>query len=50
VTPGKYADLVILGHNPLAVHPTELSEIPVLVTMVGGMAEFCAPAAGSVCP
>jgi predicted amidohydrolase YtcJ len=50
VTPGKYADLVILGHNPLAVHPTELSEIPVLVTMVGGLAEFCAPAAGSVCP
>lgn len=50
VTPGKYSDLVILGRNPLAVQPTELGEIPVLVTMVGGQTEFCAPAARSVCP
>lgn len=50
LTPGKWADLVILGANPLAVRPTQISEIPVLVTMVGGSPAFCAPVAASVCP
>ncbi len=39
LTPGEWADLEILGRNPLAVHPTQISEIPVLVTMVGGRGE-----------
>jgi predicted amidohydrolase YtcJ len=49
VTPGKWADLVILGRNPLAVPPTQISEIPVLTTMVGGSVEFCAPVAAALC-
>ncbi len=47
--PGKYADLVILDRNPLAVPPTQIGEIPVLLTMVGGGTEFCARVAAALC-
>ena len=33
---GKLADLVVLGRDPLTVPPTELKDIPVMRTMVGG--------------
>ncbi len=36
VTPGKRADLVILGKNPLTVHSKELKTIPVLETIKDG--------------
>ncbi len=34
--PGKLADLVVLGRNPLAEEPSSLVTIPVECTMVGG--------------
>ena len=33
---GKYADFAVLGADPLTVDATEISEIPVLETWVGG--------------
>ena len=33
---GKLADLVVLGRDPLTVSPTELGNIPVMRTMIGG--------------
>jgi predicted amidohydrolase YtcJ len=38
---GKYADLVILSADPTAVPVDSLPDIDVLVTVVGGRAEFC---------
>lgn len=40
--PGKFADLVILSGNPLTVDPDALIDIEVLMTMVGGRAEYLA--------
>jgi hypothetical protein len=34
--PGKLADLVVLGRNPLTEEPASLISIPVERTMVGG--------------
>jgi predicted amidohydrolase YtcJ len=36
ITPGKYADLVVLGRDPTKVAPSDISKIAVLITMVGG--------------
>ncbi len=36
LAPGRWADLVVLGEDPLEVNPERLAEIPVLVTVVGG--------------
>jgi predicted amidohydrolase YtcJ len=36
ITPGKYADLVVLESDPRKVAPSDISEIAVLMTMVGG--------------
>lgn len=36
IAPGKRADLVVLGADPLAVDPTELRDVPVRGTMLGG--------------
>lgn len=51
---GKLADLVVLSDNPLAIPPESLMDISVLMTMVGGQVEYCAPGHeylyGSVCP
>ena len=44
LSPGKYADLVILSANPTAVAVDSLLDIQVLATVVGGHAEFCADA------
>jgi predicted amidohydrolase YtcJ len=40
---GKFADLVVLSENPLAVPPERLMDVSVLMTMVGGQVEYCAP-------
>src|SRR5713226_1804277 len=36
ITPGKLADLVVLGRDPFKVDPLELIDIPIQRTMVGG--------------
>ncbi len=40
ITPGKRADFVILGANPLTVDPAELADIPVLETFARGRSIF----------
>ena len=46
LTPGKWADLVVVSRNPLAVAtPDELLDIAPLLTMVGGIMEYCDEAA-----
>jgi len=36
IVPGKAADLVVLGRDPLSVDPSEIADIPVDMTLVGG--------------
>jgi hypothetical protein len=36
LTPGKLADLVVLGADPHDVDPDTIKNIPVLMTIVGG--------------
>jgi predicted amidohydrolase YtcJ len=36
IQPGKLADFVILGENPLAVDPKKIREIKIAETIVGG--------------
>ncbi len=36
IEPGKLADLVVLGQDPMRVDPSSLVNIPVERTMVGG--------------
>jgi hypothetical protein len=36
ITPGKLADLVVLGEDPRRVDPDEIKNIPVEMTLVGG--------------
>lgn len=38
--PGKLADLVVLGKDPLSCPPEEVGGIPVLMTMAGGRAVY----------
>lgn len=42
LTPGKFADLVVLSGNPLAVHPDAIKDIAIEATFLGGEAVFCA--------
>lgn len=36
LAPGRWADLVVLGEDPVEADPERLAEIPVLATVVGG--------------
>lgn len=47
--PGKYADIVILSANPLTTPVEQVPNISVLMTMVGGKVEYCAPNNLGVC-
>ena len=40
--PGKLADLVVLGRDPLATPPQEIARIPVEMTLVGGRVRWSA--------
>ncbi len=48
--PGKFADLVILSGDPLTVDPDAIKDLRVLMTMVGGYVEYCAPGHEALCP
>ena len=39
ITPGKLADLVVLGEDPRKADPEEIKDIPVEMTIVGGKIE-----------
>jgi predicted amidohydrolase YtcJ len=47
---GKLADLIILSDNPLLVSTDDILNIDVLMTMVGGSVEYCAPGFENYCP
>jgi len=48
--PGKYADLIILSDNPLAVSPEQIPGMDVWLTMVGGRTAFCSSGHEMLCP
>ncbi len=48
--PGKYADLIVLSDNPLAVSPEQIPRMDVWLTMVGGRTAYCATGHESSCP
>lgn len=48
--PGKFADLIILSANPQTDNPETLLGTDVLMTMVAGNVEFCAPGNETLCP
>lgn len=50
ITPGKFADLIVLSENPRAVPPEAIRDIQVWMTMVDGRTEFCAPGREAFCP
>jgi len=50
LTPGKYADLVVLSDDLLAVPSSALPDVEILMTMIGGTTEFCASGAEAWCP
>jgi predicted amidohydrolase YtcJ len=47
---GKLADLIVLSEDPLTVDPDTIRDIEVLMTMVGGHVEYCAPGHETLCP
>ncbi len=50
ITPGKLADLVVLDGDPRVVPTGDLRNVKVLMTMIGGRVEYCAPGADALCP
>jgi len=48
--PGKFADLIILSDNPMSENPDSLLDTYILMTMVGGKVEWCAPGSEVLCP
>ena len=50
LTPGKYADLVILSGNPMTTSVRGLLDIQTMMTMVGGKVQYCAVGQESLCP
>ena len=48
ITVGKLADLVVLSDDPRTVATADLAGVSVLMTMVGGRVEYCAPDAGTL--
>jgi hypothetical protein len=49
LSPGKFADLVVLSADPHSVEPFDLFDLEVQATIVGGAVEYCTPAAIDLC-
>jgi predicted amidohydrolase YtcJ len=50
LSPGKYADLVVLSADPHLVDPDDLKDIEVWMTMVAGQVQYCKPGHEPLCP
>jgi len=50
ILPGKFADLIVISDNPLAVDPNQLIDLQVSMTMINGKVVYCAVGAGAFCP
>lgn len=50
LVPGKLADFIVLPENPSTVEPENLLELEVLLTVVGGVTEYCLPDNPELCP
>ena len=50
IAPGKLADLILLSENPVTVNPDRIKDVEVLMTMIGGRVEYCAPGHEIPCP
>ena len=50
LTPGKYADLVVLSADPLRVPVDEIPDIEILLSVIGGRTEYCPPGQVEICP
>lgn len=46
---GKFADFVVLSENPLQVEISEIPNIDVLLTMIGGSVEYCLFEGDEIC-
>lgn len=49
LTPGKFADLVILSDNPLAISADAIKDIAIEATFLGGGAVYCAEGQEALC-
>jgi len=49
LAPGKLADVIVLSEDPVTVDPDTIKDIEVLMTMVGGRVEYCAPGHEALC-
>jgi predicted amidohydrolase YtcJ len=49
LTPGKWADLVVLSANPLETPIEQIADIQVGMTMIGGQVAYCADATEPMC-
>jgi predicted amidohydrolase YtcJ len=49
ITPGKFADVIVLSASPLDVAPEEIIDIEVWMTMIGGEVVYCMPGHEDVC-
>ena len=49
LTPGKWADLVVLSGNPLEILIEDIVDIQVRMTMIGGEVAYCADASDPMC-
>ncbi|MDQ7039945.1 MAG: amidohydrolase [Rhodothermus sp.] len=50
LTPGKYADFVVLSHDIMTVPPPQILKTRVLATFFGGKCVYQAPEAVALCP
>lgn len=50
LTPGQFADMIVLSDDPLSIDPNDLSELEVWLTMVAGKTEYCRSGHEALCP